>query len=898
MVLKNNETEERLDHHGSVWTDGPMNVFTGALVAMLVFSSLAAASDTGAVTGRVLDARGGPVIGAAVLVEGTDFGSMTDARGGFYIPRLSPGDYSITARMVGMASSTVHGVTVVSGRDTNLEITLRDEAAGATVITVTGQRNLILESVPSTIHVVDREEIETMPVSGIIDVIQRQAGVSVQGGEIHVRGGRSGEVAFLLDGVSVRSPVTNSYVASVPLSAIAEASTITGGFGAEYGNALSGVVKMVVREGGPRLQGEVETGYGSNTAFGYESGERNYDSQWENDDFRGRCLEGRVSLGGPEPITSTVLPVLGIRLPGEMRFFAALERTGSGFNLKDSRGFWDNNWQHNLSGCLNLSYRPDPSTGVSYLGRYSYRQSGWDEWAWSRLDRPAYVEGIPYLGENADFALPIRFDETWGVTAGLSRLLGESDLLEVSLDRSEFCQWRRIRSEGGGYLGEGLTPAAWFGEFFPERVEDSLGFFHHGIHSSVWLDSRSSVWTMKADLTNQLGRMLKLKTGIEGSLFDIYDFSVFSGAQGETWVNIWKARPFSGAAYVQTTANFSGAMVLETGLRLDAFYPNTDMVMPGGGVSSRVPAKTQLSPRFGVTHPISDRDVFFASYGRYFQMPTLNQMFSGTSYNLSGDYSIVGNPDLEAVRTISYEAGVRHRINELSTLSVSAFYKQITGLVQTSPLAGEGQEFFFMYENDESYATVQGAEITVIRLPGRFLSGSLGYTYSIAEGRYSSAVDQYRYSAEGYGIIPVDDNYLDWDRRHSAQAHIGLTTGTGEGPVVLGTRPFESTGVTLSWMWGSGLPFSPASTGAYPLINTMRLPWTMQTDLGFSRRFRTALGELQAELTVFNLFDRKNIERVFDPGIYAAGGDPGGTMSNPAAFSSARHVFMSLGVRW
>ncbi len=115
---------------------------------------------------------------------------MTDASGGYYIPRLAPGEYSISARMVGMAPSTINGVAIVSGQNTVVDIEMREEAAGATVITVTGQRNLVLETVPSTIHMVDREQIETMPATGLIDVIRSQAGVSTRARDPR-RGGRS-----------------------------------------------------------------------------------------------------------------------------------------------------------------------------------------------------------------------------------------------------------------------------------------------------------------------------------------------------------------------------------------------------------------------------------------------------------------------------------------------------------------------------------------------------------------------------------------------------------------------------------------------------------------------------------------------------------------------------------
>jgi len=838
-----------------------------------------------------------PVIGASVLVEGSQSGCMTDASGGFYIPRLSPGEYSITVRMVGMASVTVHGISVVSDQNTIMNVELAEEAVGSTVITVTGQRNIVLENVPSSIQVVDRSEIQTMAVSGIIDVLQSQAGVNTRGGEIHVRGGRSGEVDFLLEGASMRSPVTNSYSAGIPLSAIAEASTITGGFGAEYGNALSGVVKMVAREGGSEYDGNVRLGTGDNTAFGLESSRRDYSAQSENDEFRSDCLDGEVSIGGPEPLSSYLLPSLGINIPGKASLFTAMEWSRSGFDLEDSRGNWENNWQNNLSGLVNLTYRPDAVTGISVLGRYSYRQSGWDEWAWSAYDEPVYIDGEPYLGGNWDYALPIRFDESWGITAGINRLLGRSTVVETMFDRSVFSQWSRIRDEEGGYIGEEFTPSAWYGEFFPGRVSDSLGFFRNGIHSSIWLDSKSVVYSGRIGITSQLGSVVKLETGLEGKLYDIYDYGVTSASPEQTWVNIWKADPRSYAFFAQTSSNFSGAMVLNTGARIDVFDPATRMTVPGESGSENVPLKIQISPRFGITHPISERDVFFATYGRYFQMPSLNQMFSGTNYNMSGDYSIVGNPDLDAVRTISYEAGVRHRTGDLSTFSFSAFYKEITGLVQTSPLSDE-TGFFFMYENDDSYATVQGAEATFLQLPGRLFSGNLSYTYSIAEGRYSSPVEQYQYSSQGYAVIPVDDNYLDWDQRHLLNARINMSAGRGEGPLVAGFRALEGASIGLSWSYGSGYPYSPNSEAFLPEINTERQPWTMNTDLLMVKKIRAAGLEIDLRFSVFNLFNRANIERIYDPDIYAETGIPGGAAGNPAAFSPSRHLFFSLGVAW
>ena len=72
----------------------------------------------------------------------------------------------------------------------------------------------------------------------------------------------------------------------------------------------------------------------------------------------------------------------------------------------------------------------------------------------------------------------------------------------------------------------------------------------------------------------------------------------------------------------------------------------------------------------------------------------------------------------------------------------------------------------------------------------------------------------------------------------------------------------------------------------------------MQTDLSCTRKFWIGSAELEAKATVFNLFDRANIVRIFDSDLYKSTGNPGGIRSNPAAFSPARHIFFGLGMSW
>jgi outer membrane cobalamin receptor len=85
-------------------------------------------------------------------------------------------------------------------------------------------------------------DIEDISVTQIEDVIAMQAGVTLTNGEIHVRGGRSNEMAYTVDGMSVSDPVDGGAALTIDTDAIADMDVMTGGLTAEYGNAQSGML--------------------------------------------------------------------------------------------------------------------------------------------------------------------------------------------------------------------------------------------------------------------------------------------------------------------------------------------------------------------------------------------------------------------------------------------------------------------------------------------------------------------------------------------------------------------------------------------------------------------------------------------------------------------------------
>jgi len=124
-------------------------------------------------------------------------------------------------------------------------------------VTVEATRPIIDPDQTATTMTVIEEEIANMPVNSYADILTNMAGVvendnsgaGIDG--VHIRGGRSGEIAYMVDGFFVEDAILGGMGADVARGGISELSVITGSFNAEYGEAMSGVVNIVTREGTP-----------------------------------------------------------------------------------------------------------------------------------------------------------------------------------------------------------------------------------------------------------------------------------------------------------------------------------------------------------------------------------------------------------------------------------------------------------------------------------------------------------------------------------------------------------------------------------------------------------------------------------------------------------------------
>lgn len=281
--------------------------------------------------------------------------------------------------------------------------------------------------------------------------------------------------------------------------------------------------------------------------------------------------------------------------------------------------------------------------------------------------------------------------------------------------------------------------------------------------------------------------------------------------------------------------------------------------------------KPQVSfmPRIGVSFPVTDRALFFASYGVVTQRPSTNSWQDLSGYVGTGG---INNTNLKPESTTKYELGFRQRLGERSALTISGFFQQIDNLIQQRNLVEAYPNSYTTYQNVD-FGTVKGMEFGFDMRRTNGVAASLNYTLSFADGTGSSStttgtinwIDE---------TVPNFISPLSFDQRHKMNASIDYSLGKGEGPMVGGTHILQNFGVNVLFTAGSGFPYTAASNVG-PLtasrapvpsgaINEDRMPSSNRIDLKLNRRFDVkGDASVTAFLWVENLLDSDNVQNVW-----------------------------------
>jgi hypothetical protein len=240
--------------------------------------------NTSKVEGVIRDAdTGQPLQGAQVVIEGTRLGNVTNSDGYYFILNVPPGRRDITFTFTGYQKTTIGNQLLLAGQTTTVDANLSSTVVQLEGITVEGESDVLMPR-DNTVSKqrMTSEKISETPATRLEDMMILEAGVQTGGPDalgrgLRIRGGRLGEEVMIIDGVAVRNYTADPFRSGLgwvweqelgsraedasPLefsaNAVEQVDIITGGFQAEYGNAQSGVVNIVTKEGGAQWRGNV-----------------------------------------------------------------------------------------------------------------------------------------------------------------------------------------------------------------------------------------------------------------------------------------------------------------------------------------------------------------------------------------------------------------------------------------------------------------------------------------------------------------------------------------------------------------------------------------------------------------------------------------------------------------
>ena len=228
-------------------------------------------STDGTVRGKIVDMdTNEPLVDVNVFVLNSSgdvvTGNVTDDDGDYVILNIRVGTYDLRCEYVGYKAETKQGIKVNLNQTTWANFNLEVSAIEGEEVVVSGERQLVEKGTTSKKISISQEAIEALPIKDVSELYSLQSGVvKIDPGqfgaipdqeekgleEVHVRGGRTGEIAYMIDGLYIRNPIYGGIGNGTRLNlfAIQEFDWQPGGFNAEYGDAMSAVSNMHTNSG-------------------------------------------------------------------------------------------------------------------------------------------------------------------------------------------------------------------------------------------------------------------------------------------------------------------------------------------------------------------------------------------------------------------------------------------------------------------------------------------------------------------------------------------------------------------------------------------------------------------------------------------------------------------------
>ncbi len=610
------------------------------LVLCLIINTTVFSGTTGKIAGKVIEkATGDPLPGVNIIIEGENIGAATDLEGYYVILNIPPGEYELSAMMIGYSPKTFVDVRINIDQTTTIDVELSEEALETEAIVVVAERPVVEQDVAASRVNISSEEIKALPIVSVRAAVGLQAGIE----GLSFRGSGGDEVAFVVDGVTLRNERNNQPYSAISYTSVEEIQVQSGGFNAEYGNIRSGVVNIVTKEGNRnkynfsfigryRFAAPKHFGHSPNSPDSYwikpyiddavcwtgtENGAWDSHTQAQYPEFKGwnkiseetlrdgdpnsslsplaaqqlflyqhrrqLDIDGPdynidMSFGGPVPYISEDL--------GNLRFNTSYRQAQTMYIIPVSDdAFRDYNWQLKLTSDVGENMKLMFSGLLGRETGTADNNSGSTGIFKYTYEIPAYIDmGFSYADGamyGTDYWALASVDYT-SFALKFTHVLSPSTFYEASLQRfsSKYdTNPGTLRDNSLNYLfgNNYYVNEAPFG-FEPASPKNSINGMNMGTGFANSRDSsKVATYRAKFDISSQLDRYNFIKAGIEFKLTrSEVNYARYDAAlHSRNQQTKWDRTPIQGTLYLQDKLEWEG-MIAQVGLRMDYFNAGGD----------------------------------------------------------------------------------------------------------------------------------------------------------------------------------------------------------------------------------------------------------------------------------------------------------------------------------
>jgi outer membrane receptor protein involved in Fe transport len=907
-----------------------MRVFTQLkLAALIVLVTLAFlpnqifSQTTGSIGGTVVDEKDkAPLVGAIVKIEGTQRGAETDASGEFVILNVDVGTYNIITTYVGYTSSRQTGVKVSVDQRTKINFELTSGAVIIDTLEIVAQRKGI--DVEQSGRLVTEQQIENTGIRGIQNIAAKTSGViqDPKGDNLNIRGSRSSENLIIVDGVSTTNPIDGSSTAYVSNSQLKEISVLTGGFGAEYGNALSGVINVTTKSGTTNYSGSAEVI--SDVLAG----------DWIQTTSQGYNLYN-VNLGGPLIPTKGMSKIINFFGGAERQFLQVYQPSWIADKLFENGqipNFPLYQWSYNGRLTIDLNEIKKAKVPIQLKGgvnitdktyyTYDSRFIGYDSQRWRYNDNTDYqfygrlVHSVSskffyelqgnYYRTKGEFGDPLFRDEWFkiGDTAYVPNLLtmgGELPPDPTGVFRQDGAPYNFFQRTDVSYVGGKLdaTLALLTKKFGDHEIKFGGELRYNTLKKmlfytpAVATNNNAEPDTLTPTERQKFNQsQINLWYSGSGARLKGYGYQIQDqfGNQIVTGDDANAKHPIVGAFYIRDKADYPD-FSFNGGIRIDYLDVNSEVLKSINDVQGndgvllndddyqKSKPTIAVSPRLGFSFPVTDKTVFVAQYGKFIQMPPLDYLYLNrvafAEFFKTSLQDVAENSSLKPEKLTSYEVGIKQTVGDYLNMGLTIYYKETQDQIGINKvIANERVPIGYTIYMNSDFSVSRGIDFYLSLRRFNRLAVDVAYTLLYASGTGSDP-NQKLNLVNQQTVYPNFTFPLNYDQRHTGSINLDYRFG-GDNDVPKGFfgQVLKNMGLNALFSFSSGRPytardlpanpFQPSSGQATSPKNTLYWNWSYSIDLKLDKTVSIWKTNWNFYIWVTNLLNSELINRVWE----------------------------------